>query len=90
MENINPLVTNSTDVNQALPSDLLKKQAYTLVFKEILNSLITNNETDDAFKSDEDKEASLGLPSEFSHFSDQFINSFVDSTEGQQILNQFY
>ena len=90
MENINSLATNSAGIDQAFQNDLLKKQAYTLVFKEILNSLTVKDETDDAFKSDEDKEAGFGLTGEFSHFSDQFINSFVDSTEGQQILNQLY
>lgn len=90
MENINP----TGNVNQngfVLPQDLVVKQAYGLVFKDILNSLVNDdNEIDDAFKTDEDKESSSRVSANISGYTEQFVDSFLRSSQGQEILNQLY
>lgn len=90
MENINPL-SNINNSSFVLPQDLVMKQAYGLVFKDILNSLSNDdNEIDDAFKTEEDKEAKSSASPNLSLYTEQFVDSFLRSAQGQQTLNQMY
>lgn len=70
---------------------LAVKQTYGLVFKAILSSLINeDNELQDAFKTKGDMESNSGASPDLSAYRDQFVDSFLKSNQGQQILNQFY
>ena len=86
MENIAPTITNYQS-----PHDLVVQKAFGLVFKEVLSSLVSeNDDLKDAFRTDEDKETESELTSNFQGYSEEFANSFLKSTQGQQILNQVY
>ena len=87
MENINPLV--SLNLENQLPKDVAVKELAGHVFKDVLSSLVNETE-DDGFKTDEEKEASSGASSILSANSEQFVDYFLKSVQGKQILNDFY
>lgn len=91
MENIDLISSVSPTAALQLPKDLALKQTYGLVFKEILDSLVTqDSELDDAFKADDDRENSYGASPDLSAYTGQFVDSFLTSAQGQQILGQIY
>ncbi len=87
MENINPLI--SLSLEDQLPKDVAVKEIAGLVFKDIFNSLATDTEEED-FKTDEDKEVSSRANSILSANSEQFVDYFLKSVQGKQILDDFY
>ena len=91
MENINSVqgaLLHQTDGSQ---KEFAAKQAFGLVFKEILNDVIKeDNEIEDSFKSDEEKEVSSGFTSNLSAFSGELLDSFIKTPQAQRILNQTY
>ena len=87
MKNINPLV--SLNLENQLPKDAAVKEIPGLIFKDVFNSLVTDTE-DDGFKTDEDKEVSSRANSILSANSEQFVDYFLKSVQGKQILDDFY
>ena len=87
MKNINPLV--SLNLENQLPKDAAVKEISGLIFKDVFNSLVTDTE-DDGFKTDEDKEVSSRANSILSANSEQFVDYFLKSVQGKQILDDFY
>ena len=87
MKNINPIV--NLNLENQLPRDAAVKEISGLVFKDVFNSLSTDTE-DDGFKTDEDKEVSSRANSILSANSEQFVDYFLKSVQGKQILDDFY
>jgi hypothetical protein len=87
MENINPVV--SLNLEHQLPKDVAVKELAGQVFKDVLSSLVTDTEDND-FKTDEEKEVSSGANSILSANSEQFVDYFLKSVQGKQILDDFY
>lgn len=97
MGNIDPVANIAGAPQLQLPQEAAMKQVFGLAFKEILNSLSTeDDEIRNAFKTEEDQDVEAtsgklsGIATNLSGYPEQFADSFINSPKGQQLLNQFY
>ena len=87
MENIDSILKSLPAVPSQSAKEVAAKEALGLVFKDIMSSLIKDDETEDGFiKDEEEKATSSGAIPNLSAYSEQIVDYLLNSIQGKQIV----